>query len=398
MTAELEELTTELKTSWTGPALYRRAGDILARIREEGLYKAMAQTFKSYCRNVLDISDAEAYQTMKAARFAAVLEAEAPELPAPATEFTFRPMGKMETDSDRLDCWRRTVERVAPDTPTHEHVKATVAELEGDGEASPKPARAARTRTTEAETSKAPADALAEALRAIVTEGDPDTIVDRLTEALARAGVRSIRPDAEAVHMTMLLSPSERLILSLFVGDVGNLRKFFEDGLEIVAPKPPAREPKRTATPTPAPAPAPASLTPVSNGKGKGKPAATPAPARNQVALNATSSPPLTPVSNGKSKGKPAATPPPAPRKAGRPPGPETVKAREFVRQYMRKHAARIARLDPDDARQAVKNAGVAAGLNESKVSDAIRYLCVEGTDLPNCERYTLQLHPFKDE
>jgi hypothetical protein len=281
-TAELQALTAELKASWTGPATYRRAGDILLRIRSEGLYRAAAQTFKSYCRDVLDISDAEAYQTMKAARFATLLDAEAPELPAPATEFTFRPLGKLETEVDRLDCWRRTVERVQPATPTHEDVRATVDELDGDADAAPKAARASRTRTPRPEASKPSVEILAVGLCAVLADAaaDPVALLDRLAPALVHVGLNPDRLDG-AVRLVAEL-PSSPFILSLFVGDLRIPEA--ESGRRNAAPAPALThdrepqsgpvEPKRRTPREPGKGP----LTTVSKPKpkGKGKPAARP--------------------------------------------------------------------------------------------------------------------------
>ena len=135
---------------------------------------------------------------MAAARFATTVEADAPALPTPATEYTFRPMGRLPTDSDRLERWRRTVERVAPAAPTDEDVKATVAALEGVEPAGPRTRAGKAPRGAEPETD--PVAMLVRGIAGVLREAEGhDDILGWIGCGLLAGGLpRTWRPAGES--------------------------------------------------------------------------------------------------------------------------------------------------------------------------------------------------------
>ncbi|HMB06203.1 MAG TPA: hypothetical protein VKP69_21025 [Isosphaeraceae bacterium] len=134
----LDDLTRELKGMMEDTTKYRRQGALLAVVNAKGYYLEKFKSFRAYLRDEFGMKEPDAYQKMKAARFADFLEGHRPDLEIPRYEGVFRPMGRLERDADDpevkwmdpLRCWETALTRVeAGKHPTGDEVAKIVDEL-----------------------------------------------------------------------------------------------------------------------------------------------------------------------------------------------------------------------------------------------------------------------------
>jgi hypothetical protein len=262
-------------------------------------------------------------------------------------------MGRLETDGERLECWRRTVERVRPAEPTHEDVKATVTALTGGVAAAP---TSTSTRKAKTDTSLFAVDLLADGLRGVLAEAGADRLLDRLTAALARVGLKAEQRleqgqygglTLKAVTLSVL-QPSDSFVLRFACGDPA-----------ILLPKTdrtPKTKPKTSrAKPKTPPA--------ITHDRELSTPATVEAKTKRpgfriKTGLKTEAAPTSTPdklttVSGGK---------------AGRPPGPDALAAREYVRS--------VALPKAWVPLKTIMSGAADRGLDERKVRDAVRLVC----------------------
>jgi hypothetical protein len=106
-----------------GLAAYRDAGEALKTIRDERLYRQVAETFEGYLRLRWQMSPQHAERLIAAADVATTVS---PTGGIPQTERAARPLTSLPKE-DQLEAWAEASEAAAPAVPTSKHVEAAVA-------------------------------------------------------------------------------------------------------------------------------------------------------------------------------------------------------------------------------------------------------------------------------
>ena len=117
------DLTTCEQRIQRGLDAYRDAGDALRTIRDARLYRNVAETFGSYCRERWQMDESMATRLIAAAEVARNLM---PTGSIPKTERAARPLSKLPA-GEQLEAWAEARELAAPSEPTSTEVAAAVA-------------------------------------------------------------------------------------------------------------------------------------------------------------------------------------------------------------------------------------------------------------------------------